>query len=204
MKNIKLVYGVGINDADYKVQHKVEVTQVNGKRKQKVLWTCPFYSVWKGILERCYSKRKQSLHPTYIGCSVYEDWLRFSSFREWMIKQEWEGKHIDKDILYLGNKIYSPATCVMVEPLTNRFILDRTSLRGAYPIGVSLNKNNNKFIAQCNDPFKKDRGYLGTFCTVEEAHQAWRLKKFELAQKIASLQTDSRVANALIERYKID
>ena len=49
----KLVFGVGINDADYAVT-EYETTEVNGVRKQKFVWGCPYYLTWKGMLRRCY------------------------------------------------------------------------------------------------------------------------------------------------------
>ena len=52
MKTKKLVYGVGINDADY-VTRKWETIEVNDKQKQKLVWICPYYSVWTHMLERC-------------------------------------------------------------------------------------------------------------------------------------------------------
>lgn len=43
MKIRKLVCGVGINDADYVVKKQETIGYVNGKRKQKLIWVCPFY-----------------------------------------------------------------------------------------------------------------------------------------------------------------
>lgn len=51
MKEKKLVFGVGINDADYNV-YKTGI--VDGK--QTVLWICPFYRKWKDMMMRCYSE----------------------------------------------------------------------------------------------------------------------------------------------------
>ena len=113
-KKDKLVYGVGINDADYRVQEKITVVDEDGKKKQKLVWICPFYEKWKPMLRRCYSAKYQEVRPTYIGCSVSEDWLRFSTFKAWMAAQDWEGMEIDKDILFPNNKIYSPETCVFI------------------------------------------------------------------------------------------
>ena len=60
----KLVCGVGINDTDY-VTQKFATIIVNGKRKQKRVWFCPFYRVWKNMLDRCYSTKFQDKNPTY-------------------------------------------------------------------------------------------------------------------------------------------
>ena len=101
----RLVYGVGINDADYQVS--------------KGNWRCPFYKTWKNMLARCYSPAFQRNQPLYIGCSVDERWHRFSHFKAWMEGQDWEGKALDKDRLTNGNKIYGPDTCVFLTSAEN-------------------------------------------------------------------------------------
>ena len=99
MKPKKLVCGVGINDAGYVVM-EFETIIVDGKRKRKRVWACPYHQTWKGMLERCYSTKFQERNPTYIGCTVSKEWLVFSNFRAWMMTQDWQGKHLDKDIFF--------------------------------------------------------------------------------------------------------
>lgn len=188
----KLVYGVGINDANY-----VTRKTINGK----VVLSCKFFEVWRGVIRRCYSEESLRNHPTYAGCSVCDEWLTFSNFKAWMESQDWKGKEIDKDIINKGNKIYSPEFCVFVDSMTNSFIIDCGSARGEWPIGVTFHKRNNEFRAQCSDPFTKARGWIGAFKCPNEAHQAWKKRKHELACQLADLQTDIRVAAALRARY---
>ena len=201
MKIRKLVHGVGVNDADYVVQRKETTGYVNGKRKQKLVWICPFYRAWTSMLERCYSIKFQERNPTYVGCSVSEEWLTFSVFKNWMEKQDWQDRQLDKDLLFEGNKVYSPETCVFVSRMVNMFTLDRGAARGAWPIGVNWHKGKNKFRSSCSNPFTKKREYLGLFTCEQEAHQAWLERKLELAKELAAIQTDERVAEALISRY---
>src|SRR5690554_4487480 len=200
MKTRKLVCGVGINDADYVVQ-KNETTIVNGKRNRKVIWVCPFYRAWKSMLMRCYSTKYQDKQPTYKGCSVSEEWLTFSVFKNWMEKQDWQDRQLDKDLLFEGNKVYSPEKCVFVTQMVNSFTTDSGSARGKLLIGVIWHKGANKFMSQCCNPFTKKREFLGYFTSEEEAHQAWLRRKLELAYELAAIQTDPRVAEALIRRY---
>jgi hypothetical protein len=187
------VYGVGINDAGYVVQPTVNSERV----------VCPFYRVWKSMLARCYSDKDHTRRPTYIGCSVCEDWLTFSIFKEWMVKQVWEGKQLDKDLLITGNKTYSPEACVFVPHLVNSFTLDRAKDRGEFLIGCCWDKPTKKFMAYCNNPFTKKREYLGLFAIELEAHLAWKTRKHELACQLAESEyvTDERVAAALRVRY---
>lgn len=200
MKRNKLVYGVGIMDADYVVK-KFERWYENGKRKHKQIWICPFYEKWKDMLKRCYSEKYQERCPTYKGCSVCQEWLTFSNFRAWMEQQDYEGKQLDKDILFPGNKVYSPETCVFVDQWVNLFLTERQNDRGEYMIGVHWRKDLSKFRANCNDGSGKNK-HLGYFTNEVDAHKAWLDCKLKLAYQLASEQTDPRTAKALIERYE--
>lgn len=199
-KDKKLVYGVGINDADYVVDRR-ETIEVNGVRKRKRVWYCPYHLAWTHMLERCYSDKYQDRQPTYKGCSVSKEWITFSVFKSWMEEQDWEGKQLDKDLLFEGNKMYSAETCVFVTKTVNLFTIDRGNDRGEWLLGVYWNKERSKFHSQCSNPFTKKREHLGYFTCEEQAHQTWLKRKLELAHLLAAEQTDERVAKALIDRY---
>ena len=201
MKTKKLVYGVGLNNADYAVQKFETIGYVDGKRRQKKVWVCPYHQAWENMLERCYSAKYQERQPTYRGCSVSEDWLTFSNFKAWMEEQDFEGKHLDKDLLFEGNKIYSEDTCVFVTPMVNIFTTDSGASRGEWLIGVHWDKDRKKFRARCSNPFTKKREYLGLLTCEQQAHEAWLKRKLELAKELAAIQTDPRIAKALIDRY---
>lgn len=201
MKPKKLVHGVGNNDADYVTQKLETIGYVDGKQKQKLVWSCPYYQSWKRMLERCYSTKMQERYPNYKGCSVSEEWLTFSVFKMWMEGQDWEGLHLDKDLLFEGNKIYSAETCVFVTPLVNTFTSDCGASRGDWLIGVCWDKTAGKFKSSCSNPFTKERKHLGYFTCEQEAHQAWLTRKLDLAHELAAIQTDPRIAKALIDRY---
>lgn len=202
MKN-KLVYGVGINDANYTVSIKEEAPKVNGKRNQKLIWKCPFYSRWKDMLNRCYNKSYLERQPSYNGCSVCEDWLTFSNFKSWMEQQDWEGKSLDKDLLVYQNKLYSPETCVFIDQRLNTFLIKCDKRRGDYPLGVSY-RTNPKRVNPLKHPYKaqiRNRGKnisIGHYLTPEEAHQAWQKAKIKQAQDLAASQTDERVIKGLL------
>ena len=115
--------------------------------------------------------------------------------------QDWEDKQLDKDLLVEGNKVYSPKTCVFVTRMVNMFTTDRGNDRGELPIGVDWHKGSGRFRSRCRNPFTKKNEHLGLFDCEQEAHQAWLRRKLELAYELAELQTDPRVAEALINRY---
>jgi len=121
----KLVRGVGINDLPYRAQVKEEVTKNGGKRIQKSVFTCKYYTAWTDMLTRCYSKKLLESYPTYIGTSVCSEWLYATTFKKWMDQQDWHGKSLDKDIIVPGNKLYSPETCAFVLQATNLFVIAR-------------------------------------------------------------------------------
>ena len=201
MKTKKLVQGVGVNDSDYAVANYETIGYVDGKRKQKRGWMCPYYRVWSEMLKRCFSTKLQERRPTYRGCTVSNDWLTFSNFRDWMAAQDWEGKQLDKDLLFEGNKVYSDKTCVFVSGLVNSFTTDSKAARGEWPIGVYWHKPAGKLLAQCRNPFTKRLENLGYFTCEQQAHNAWLKRKLELAHELAAIQSDPRVAEALVERY---
>jgi hypothetical protein len=178
---IKLVFGWGINDADYEVY-----TTINGKQV-----ACPYYVKWQNMLRRQTPKFWEK-RPTYIGCKVCEEWQSFMAFRAWMVTQDWQGEQLDKDLLGDG-KLYSPDTCLFVTHAINSFTNDHAAARGEWPIGVS--KKGNRFRAQINVNGKQK--HLGLFDTPEEAHQAWRIAKQDLAMTLIETQTDIQIAQAL-------
>ena len=200
----KLVCGVGVNDLGYRVQINEEVTKDGGKRIQKSVFRCKYYEAWRNMLERCYSKKYLESYPSYIGTSVCSEWLYATAFKKWMEEQDWNGKCLDKDIIVPGSKLYSPKTCAFVLQATNKFVTARDASRGEYPVGVCLYKPTGKYIASCKNPFTGKQEHLGYFSTPEDAHEAWRKRKYALAQLVAATESDPRVVEALKKRYSFD
>ena len=176
MASARLVHDIGINDADYSVY-----PVVNGKQAM-----CPYYMVWKGMIERCYSKVCHKKHPTYVDCSVSEEWLTFSNFKSWMETQDWKGKQLDKDILIPGNKVYSREACVFVSSEVNSLMIDCAKARGQWPVGVHFHKIEKKFRAQVSIHGK--RVQLGRFKTSEDAYKAYVIAKTEHVRDVADTQ----------------
>lgn len=173
----KLIYGVGINDAEYPISRY----ELNPEGKRVRVWTCPFYDKWTSVLERTNCDKLKAIHPTYKDCKVCEDWLIFSNFKNWMETQFWKGLCLDKDILVEGNKIYSPEFCAFVPTWLNTLLNQNSKRRGDLPLGVNFNKNStvNKYRAQVSCFYTNKNKHLGLFPSVEEAHKAWKLGKAE-------------------------
>lgn len=185
----RLVYGVGVNDADYVVK-----PTVNGVRGAQ----CKIHVVWTAMLERCYSERLQYMYPTYIGCLVCDDWLIFSNFKAWMIQQDYKGNHLDKDILIAGNKVYSPETCVFVSGSINSLLTSRESRLGKYKQGVSL--QGRRFRAHCRSGGNSK--HLGYYDTENEAAAVYLNFKSAYVREVAETQ-EPRVKAGLIRHAEV-
>ena len=170
----KLKYGVGINNADYLTQPRVNGNQIK----------CPVYVAWSGILMRVYYENKRKDNLAYADCKVCDEWLTFNNFREWYIKNHVDGYEIDKDLLLPKNKIYSPDTCIFVPAWLNSFTVDCGARRGKYLIGVTWNDKRGKFIARCHDPKTKKQKNLGGFLTEQEAYTCYLTRKLEIASEL--------------------
>jgi hypothetical protein len=177
----KLVYGFGINDADYVVCPTIDGKQV---------W-CTYYAKWQNMLLR-QTPKEWKRKPTYTGVKVCEEWRSFMAFRAWMVTQDFVGKELDKDLLGDG-KVYSPETCVFVTQAVNKFTTDSGAARGEWPIGVC--KVGYRFRAQIRVNGKVT--YLGLFDCPNEAHQTWRKAKQELGLKLIEQQVCIKAATGL-------
>ena len=183
------VYGVGVIGDKYP-------SKVNGVLTKE-------YKLWTSMLVRCYSESFKKKRPTYEGCEVSDNFLRYQYFYEWCNKQvgfDNEGWQLDKDLLMKGNKVYSENTCVFLPSEVNSLLVKRENMRGEYLIGVSWNKKASAFVSQIS----KNKGmqeHLGVFNTELEAFNAYKTAKEyfikEQANKWKS-QIDERAYKALM------
>ena len=143
------------------------------------------YSVWTGMLSRCYSKDKSLMARTlsYRGVTVCKEWHNFQKFADWYYLQPnclAKGFQLDKDLKVLGSKEYSPANCSLVPAFINSMLGDglhsRTAETGLkLPRGVRVNGNKYSPALRVRDKLL----YLGVFETIEEASELHCLVKEE-------------------------
>lgn len=183
------IQGQGINDAPYKVSYI---------DPEGITHNCPFYSTWAGMLARCFSPKRRS---SYENCTVDKSWLKFTVFKAWMEQQDWKGKVLDKDLLSLTDKHYSPETCVFISPALNNLLCLRNRHRGDLPLGVSKTKINDQeyFVASCSFYGKQKR--LGYYKDPDEAHKAYKIAKLDYIKKLSKEEKDPRVKKALLNIY---
>jgi len=166
------------------------------------------YNIWHHMLARCYNKEFHKQFPTYKSCTVCEEWHSFQNFVEWYDENYYEigneKMQLDKDILFKGNKIYSPETCVFVPERINYLFIKHNSGRGRYPIGVCFNKDKNKFQSQINK--YGDHINLGRFNTPEEAFQKYKTEKEKHIKEVADEYKDKipqKLYNAM-HKYEVE
>jgi len=181
----------GINDAD----HVVCIVK-NGKKIY-----CPYYSAWKGMLKRVYSKKYQAKHHTYIGTTVCKEWHTFSIFKKWMEAQDWRGNNLDKDVLFPRNKHYSAETCVFISYSLNNLLSGQYSKNTEFPQGVSYVKSRNKYLAQISINYKTIN--LGRYNTIIEASKAYIKAKLIEINRHIDMQVDQRIIDGLYRHIKI-
>ena len=168
------------------------------------------YATWDAMIRRCYDDKIQKKFPTYIGCSVCDEWLNFQNFAKWFeeyhYEVEYEKMSLDKDILIKGNKVYSPQTCVFAPQKINVMFVKCDKTRGKYPIGVVSIKKGKFFIAKCSNTILNKVVHLGIFKTPEQAFISYKKYKENLIKTVANMYKPYiplNLYNSLI-RYRVD
>ena len=144
------------------------------------------YDIWHGTLMRCYDPKYQEKHPTYKGCKVEDYLLNFQHMCEWLEKNYYEvpgeRMHLDKDILYKGNKVYSRETCIFVPQRINNLFVKSNKKRGKNPIGVTL-RPSGKYETFCYNGYGKQI-YLGSYLTKEQAFKVYKQYKEKVIKEV--------------------
>jgi len=184
----KSVYGIGYLGVG---KHQ---TKINNKRVRT-------YNAWHDMIGRCYEEGRSDIYEAYYDvCTVCEDWKCYQTFADWFDanKYECEGRlHLDKDILYPGNKIYSPYTCLLVPQRINMLFTNKENKRGL-PNGVM----------QVGDGYSSRYNLveLGIFDSLEGAYSAYANAKENHIKQVAEEYKDmipEHVYEAML-RYKVD
>lgn len=146
------------------------------------------YVTWTSMLGRCYSPNIQLRSSSYIGYTVDPEWHNFQVFAEWYCNQPHynKGYHLDKDLLSVGVKIYSPSTCCLIPDIINIALITRNGNGNKYPPGVS--KNNNQYTATIR---RGGKPRIAIGCkTVEQAALLYKIKKEEYVHQLADEYKD--------------
>lgn len=162
------------------------------------------YKLWNNMKQRCQSRGAiQKNRPTYIGCSVGENFKDFQFFATWCQTQIGYGVpsfELEKDLLFKGNREYNETACLFLPQALNKFLLRSQASRGDCPVGVYFSAHHGKYLATCNDGTGK-KHYVGAFETMSDAFEAYRLYKNGLAKTLAKTYSnviDQRAITALM------
>lgn len=181
------VYGIGmLGEGKYKTWEQDNLTTE--------------YETWKNMLKRCYSEEIKNKQPAYYGITtVCEEWKIYQNFAEWYNGNKYEVNerlHLDKDILYPGNTVYSPETCILVPQRINEQFHYKPKDNGL-PSGIQLTKAG-RYSTTCNGKC------LGTYRTLEKAYGVYGTEKERVIREMADDYIDiipNKVYKALYD-YK--
>lgn len=170
----------------------------------------PSYETWQSMIKRCYSEKLQVKHPSYIGCTVCDEWKYYSNFKKWYDENYYECNDgyrmaLDKDILVKGNKVYSPETCMFVSAFINSLFVKPYKRRTSLPVGVSYIQAEKKYMATCSlydfETKTRKNKNLGFFRDPDEAFLAYKVAKEDNIKKIAEFyksRIPGKLYNALM------
>ncbi len=165
------------------------------------------YMLWNNMLKRCYGQQQQDINPTYVGCTVSDNFRQLPYFQDWCHNQigfdhfDENGKPfaLDKDILVKGNKVYSEDSCVFVPREMNSLLLTRSRFRGSLPLGVSFLNDRKKYRARCS--LGGNNKTIGYYNTEEDAFYAYKQVKERYIKEVAYKwkgTVDNRVYESLM------
>jgi hypothetical protein len=145
------------------------------------------YSFWETMMYRVYGNTKKEVQRIYGDVTVCEEWHNFQNFAEWCQHQKCfeVGAHLDKDLLVVGNKVYSPETSCFIPKHLNVAITGKKHTNTTGFTGV----------------FDEDTGFSASI-TINSV--AVRLGTFESKEKAFSVYKSVKEAyiKALAEVYK--
>lgn len=161
------------------------------------------YRKWNHMKTRCSNPTIWIKRPHYQGCTVDDRWKddfqQFAHDYENMIGYGLPNRQLDKDILFNGNKIYGPDTCILVPQDINILFTSCKNVRGQYPIGVTYDKKPPHYKARLRK--HGARVFIGCYHTPEEAYEAYKHAKEAHIKDMANLyqhELDPRAYAALM------
>lgn len=132
------------------------------------------YNVWKGILERCYGKRRDKF-KAYDDVEVCKEWHNYQNFAKWYYENYPDDgirTDIDKDIKSGFKKIYSPETCIFLSGSENNAFSKAKEWEFISPTGDAVKIYNLGDFCLKNN---LDRGHM---CKVNSgkrrSHKGWK------------------------------
>lgn len=169
-------------------------SRLNGKK-------AIYYTSWLAMHKRCDDEKYQIKNPSYRNVKICNEWYNFQNFAKWFEDNYIEGFHLDKDILSIDFKIYSPETCCFVPVEINSLFTSCQSKRGNFRIGVS------KYRKAYQVHLSKNalQEWIGSFPTEKAAFDYYKQEKEKYIKEVADKwrgKITEQVYNAMYN-YKI-
>lgn len=154
------------------------------------------YLTWTNMLKRAYDDKTKDVQPSYKSSKVCDEWLNFQNFAKWCNSQEFfnakdaKGRsyQLDKDLIVLGSKTYSPESCCFIPQSLNLAVSKRISNR-KHPTGVRFDDKVGKFSASLTK--FSSRVSLGYFDNKQEAFLAFKFAKEKYIKDLAGIYKGS-------------
>ena len=190
-------------DAQWSFKDHGFVNDIKNGRKNHL----SIYQTWQNMAERTTDPKFQARRPTYKGTWVCEEWKLFSNFLNWCLENgHRKGLQLDKDIVDIGNKCYSPHTCVFVSGALNNLLAYKKSVNSVLPIGVYYQGFNTEGY-KLKKPYGVQAGingkkkHFGEYATPEEAGLVYGREKSKIIIHKANNLTEEDCS--LVHRKKI-
>lgn len=153
------------------------------------------YQNWTCMIRRCYDDKLKERYSAYYGdCIVCDEWHNFQTFAEWWNNNIYrvgsERMHLDKDILFNGNRLYSPKTCLIVPQRINMMFMKKPN-KYNLPNGI-LPIANGRYSARYGG------NHIGNFDTLELSVKAHDIEKKKALKELAEEYKD-KIPNKLYE-----
>lgn len=151
------------------------------------------YKKWSAMLRRVYVSDHIHKDPTYKDCVVDAIWLNFQNFAKWYTDSCVDTTYeLDKDLLFKGNKLYSPYTCTLLPKEINTTLTKNDKNRSDYGIGVGLRENGT---------YRSNSKLSNYYKSRDQAFLEYKLCKEGRLQKLAEKYKDTLSKDAYIALY---
>lgn len=145
---------------------------------------------WSDMFLRCYDPYylNNDKYIAYRDVVVCEEWHNYQVFAEWYYENYVEGFELDKDFLFVGNRVYSPQTCIFLPKRINIFIANKMRKRenssgGHAGISIRKLKNGITYVIKCNNFDTSEEIYLGRNKELEYAIDIYNKYRYEQSLK---------------------
>lgn len=161
------------------------------------------YKKWVSMLRRCYESSYNVTNETYNDCYVCDEWKLYSNFRRWFddpINGYMEGYHLDKDLLFKGNKVYSPTTCCFLPHEINQTLARKgKDKKDELPRGVYQHDNHYEVMMS---KYGKTI-YVGSAATIDMAFSLYKNEREEYIHTIAEkYYKENRITKKVYDALK--